>query len=126
MEVFTQRLEDEYNASVIVTPPSVPYKLKLRNIKKYSNVDTDNIITVSNPNEWPLEMDVEEQYEPMVRGTLIFPSEYLSAVTSLAAESRGQQNRIEYIDQTRIRMEYSFPLSEILTRFFDTLKRNSS
>ena len=67
MEVFTQRLEDEYSASVIVTPPSVPYKLKIRDTaKKYLDIiDDDNFITVSNPNDWPLFKDIEEYYEPI-------------------------------------------------------------
>ena len=62
MEVFTQRLEDEYDANVIVTPPSVPYKVKLKNVanKKYLDIvpDDNGYIVVSNPNHWPDQSDI--------------------------------------------------------------------
>ena len=62
-----------------------------------------------------------------VKGQLIFPSEYLSAVVSLCVEdARGLETHMEYIDNTRIRIEYIFPLAEILTKFFDTLKSVTS
>ena len=132
MEVFTQRLEDEYDANVVVTPPSVPYRIRLRkhclNSSKYSDrlMDDDGIITVNNPNEWPVETDCETFFEPMVKGTIIVPSEYLSDVTSLCAENRGIQVGIEYIDQLRIKLQVNFPLAEILVKFYDSLKSVSS
>ena len=123
MEVFTQRLEDEYNASVIVTPPSVPYKIKIKDYVAKSNrysktIETGNLITVNNPQEFPLASDIEEYMEPIVHGnahmvwnlneifkdrimyqcfqntfrflgTIIAPSEYLSDITKLASEFRG-------------------------------------
>ena len=67
MEVFTQRLEDEFDASVIVTPPSVPYKVKLRSgaYKKYLDAthDEEEYIVVSNPNDWPDQHDVSSTKE---------------------------------------------------------------
>lgn len=123
MEVFTQRLEDEYNASVIVTPPSVPYRIKLRSDSN-KNSEADDIV-VSNPNEWPKE-SCEAFFEPMVRGTIIIPEDYLTATTTICTEARGTQTAVEYIDQYRVRLEFLFPLAEILTKFFDNLKSVTS
>lgn len=132
MEVFTQRLEDEYDAAVIVTPPSVPYRIKIKETAKakYANaleeVNGELFITVSNPNDWPVTTDVLAYYEPMVKGTIIVPDEYLKGVTQLCNLHRGVQISIEQIDQTRVRLEFSFPLAEILTKFFDSLKSVTS
>ena len=78
MEVFTQRLEDEYAASVIVTPPSVPYKLKIKDDVAKSNrysttIESGNFITVNNPQDWPLVSDIEEYLEPIVHGNFELP-----------------------------------------------------
>ena len=78
MEVFTQRLEDEYDASVIVTPPSVPYKLKIKDDVAKSNrysttIESGNFITVNNPQDWPLVSDIEEYLEPIVHGNFELP-----------------------------------------------------
>ena len=79
MEVFTQRLEDEYDASVIVTPPSVPYKLKIKDDVAKSNrysttIESGNFITVNNPQDWPLVSDIEEYLEPIVHGNFEIPT----------------------------------------------------
>lgn len=131
MEVFTQRLEDEFDASVITTPPSVPYKLKLKKTSietgfLASKVDEEGFVIISNPNEWLEPNQVESYLEPMVKGQIILPQEYLSAVTTLSSKARGRQTSIEFIDQSRVRLEVTFPLAEILTNFFDNLKGATS
>ena len=132
MEVFAQRLEDEFDALVITTPPSVPYKLKLKKTSTIgqalaNRVDEQGFVTISNPNEWLTETNqVESYWEPMVKGQIILPHEYLSAVTTLSSGARGRQTMIEYIDQSRVRLEVTFPLAEILTNFFDSLKAATS
>ena len=131
MEVFTQRLEDEFDASVITTPPSVPYKLKLKKTSTEtgmlaSKVDEEGFVIISNPNEWLEPNQVESYLEPMVKGQIILPQEYLSAVTTLSSKARGRQTSIEFIDQSRVRLEVTFPLAEILTNFFDNLKGATS
>lgn len=127
MEVFTQRLEDEYSASVLLTPPSVPYKLVLTNVGAKKYACDQNCLDVSNPNDWPIQSsDIAKYLEPMVKGTVICPHDYMSDVYSLAMEARGRQTAMEFIDQTRIRLEFVLPLGEILTNFFDTLKSITS
>ena len=80
-------------------------------------------ITVNNPNDWPINNShIDSYYEPMVRGTVIVPQDYLTQTTSLCNDSRGIQTGVEYIDQHRIRLEFMFPLAEIITKFFDSLK----
>ncbi len=128
LEVFTQRLEDEYQASVLITPPTVPYRIKLNNVDKYPALkpDEDNLVTVNNPNEWPLESDCEAFYEPMVKGTIIVPEIYMPGVTGLVSDARGIQDSLVFIDQHRIRIEFTVPLAEVITKFFDRLKSVTS
>ena len=89
--------------------------------------DGKDVITVDNPNDWPEYTNhIHTYYEPMVKGTVIVPQDYLTSVVSLCTSCRGIQTGIEYIDQHRIRLEFNFPLAEILTTFFDSLKRVTS
>lgn len=124
MEVFTQRLEDEYDAQVVVTSPTVPYRIKIKPqlVKKY---DCETFM-VNNPANLPPNTDIDTYYEPMVKGTVICPHEYLSSVYSLATEARGIQTAMDYIDQHRVKLEFRLPLSEIVTTFFDRLKSVTS
>jgi len=124
MEVFSQRLEQEFNAEVIVTAPSVPYQLKIKgekNIKEHGNIKV-----VSNPCDWLEWTKVSEYLEPMVTATIITPVDYLSTIMELCNERRGEQIAIVNIDQTRLNMQYNFPLNEVATDFFDDLKSRSS
>lgn len=125
MDVFNQRLEQEFDASVIPTAPNVPYKVKIKgakNIKMYGGEE----ITILNPCLLPARDIITEFYEPMVYGTIISPSEYLSDVTSLCMERRGNILDQTYIDNTRIMFKAIFPLNEILIDFFDELKTITS
>ena len=74
----------------------------------------------------PLTVRVNLLPIPLIQGTIIVPGEYLTNVTNLCSSCRGVQTAIEYIDQQRIRLEYTFPLAEILTKFFHNLKRVTS
>ncbi|XP_023327660.1 translation factor GUF1, mitochondrial isoform X2 [Eurytemora carolleeae] len=124
MEVFSQRLEQEYEAEVLITAPSVPYRLIIKgegNKKKYGKE-----ITVSNPANWLERMNVEEYQEPIVHATMITPVEYLSPILELCNDRRGEQISILNLDQTRLNMQFIFPLNEIATDFFDELKSRSS
>lgn len=125
MDVFNQRLEQEFDASVIPTAPNVPYKVKIKgakNIKMYGGEE----ITILNPCLLPARDIITEFYEPIVYGTIISPSEYLSDVTSLCMERRGNILDQTYIDNTRIMFKAIFPLNEILIDFFDELKTITS
>ena len=121
MEVFTQRLEQEFNAQVVVTAPSVPYKIFLKNEKGSKKLNGQELL-VSNPSEWREKFEVSEYQEPMVLGTIISPTEYLSSVLEICHERRGEQRSIDNIDQTRLNIQFLFPLNEVVTNFFDELK----
>ncbi|KAK3728987.1 hypothetical protein QZH41_019414, partial [Actinostola sp. cb2023] len=147
MEVFKQRLEQEYDINVIITSPSVPYKGKIIAILKGQE---QKEITILNPLEWnvlnleikqfgkliisqvvlfsqlPGPSKVEEYCEPYVIGTIIFPQKYIGKVMTLCQNRRGEQHDVMYIDQNRVMLKYVLPLSEIITDFFDELKSLSS
>jgi len=125
MEVFTQRLEQEFNAQVVVTAPSVPYKIKMKN-EKGSKKRAGQEIMVSNPSEWEEKSEVSVYQEPMVLGTIISPAEYLSTILDVCHDRRGEQRSVENIDQTRLNIQFLFPLNEVVTNFFDELKSVTS
>ncbi|OZJ06882.1 hypothetical protein BZG36_00235 [Bifiguratus adelaidae] len=121
MDVFRQRLEQEYEANIIVTQPTVPYKV----IRKGGNVKY-----IRNPIEFPSLDDtsrsVAELQEPMVLATMVFPEEYLGSLMDLCGARRGEQVDYGYLDETRVLMKYRLPLAEVVTDFFDELKSRSS
>ncbi|CAG8498972.1 7231_t:CDS:10 [Acaulospora morrowiae] len=121
MDVFRQRLEEEYDASVIVTQPTVPYKIVYRDgTSKF----------VRNPSEFPeqneMSNNVVQLQEPMVMATIIVPNEYLGNVMDLCGAHRGEQIEYNSLDELRVMMRYALPLAEIVTDFHDELKSRSS
>ncbi|XP_052077454.1 translation factor Guf1, mitochondrial-like isoform X4 [Mytilus californianus] len=125
MDVFNQRLEQEYDASVIPTAPNVSYKVKIKgdkNIKFYGAEE----ITILNPCKLPDPNIIEAQYEPMVYSTIIVPVDYIGDINPLCMERRGEILDQSYIDDTRIMFKVIFPLNEILIDFYDELKSVSS
>ncbi|KZV92180.1 translation factor GUF1, mitochondrial [Exidia glandulosa HHB12029] len=124
MDVFRQRLEDEYDASVIITAPTVPYKL----------VYHDRTEFVSNPTDFPDINDprvrLNEVQEPMVTASIIVPSDYLGEMMELCTSHRAQDIDYRYLDSeyqsSRIMLTCRLPLGEIMTDFFDKLKSRSS
>ncbi|CAO3702790.1 unnamed protein product [Rhizopus stolonifer] len=121
MDVFRQRLENEYDANIIVTQPTVPYRVLNKNGESR---------LVRNPTEFP---DAEERtykvsklQEPMVLATLIFPDEYMGKLIELCGSRRGEQLEYVYVDESRVMMKYRIPLAEIVTDFYDELKSRSS
>ncbi|OCH88190.1 GTP-binding protein lepa [Obba rivulosa] len=124
MDVFRQRLEDEYDANVIITAPTVPYKV----------VYKDRIVTVSNPTEFPDVSDatcqVKEVQEPIVKASIIVPQEYLGEMMELCFSHRAEDLDHRYLDSSgssgRAILTCTLPLSEIVTDFFDQLKSRSS
>nr|XP_035944832.1 translation factor GUF1, mitochondrial isoform X2 [Halichoerus grypus] len=125
MEVFNQRLEQEYNASVILTTPTVPYKAVLSSaklIKEYREKE----ITIINPAQFPDKSKVTEYLEPVILGTIITPDEYTGKVMMLCQARRAVQKNMMYIDQNRVMLKYLFPLNEIVVDFYDSLKSLSS
>uniref|UniRef100_A0A5F8H2W4 GTP binding elongation factor GUF1 n=1 Tax=Monodelphis domestica TaxID=13616 RepID=A0A5F8H2W4_MONDO len=125
MEVFNQRLEQEYNASVILTTPTVPYKAVLSSaklIKEYREKE----ITIINPAQFPDKSKVTEYLEPVVLGTIITPDEYTGKIMTLCLARRAVQKNMVFIDQNRVMLKYLFPLNEIVVDFYDSLKSLSS
>ncbi|XP_024222257.1 translation factor GUF1 homolog, mitochondrial [Bombus impatiens] len=125
MEVFMQRLEQEYGTCSIVTTPSVTYKAKIfgkKNIKEYKT----DMISFNNPAKFPDTNIVEKLYEPMVLGSIIAPTEYVGTVLSLCFERRGVQQTAKDIGHNRTLFQFLLPLNEIIVDFHDTLKQATS
>ncbi|XP_072757177.1 translation factor GUF1 homolog, mitochondrial [Anoplolepis gracilipes] len=125
MEVFIQRLEQEYEAQPIVTAPAVTYKAKIfgsKNITKYQN----DIITFNNPAHFPDIQTISELYEPMIIATVITPVQYMSDIVSLCREKRGVEKLNKTIGNDRLMLQYIMPLSEVILDFHDSLKSISS
>ncbi|XP_068719487.1 translation factor GUF1 homolog, mitochondrial-like isoform X2 [Montipora capricornis] len=119
MDVFKQRLEQEYNASVIVTSPNVPYKVILAGKEEKE-------IEVLNPLELPEPSMVKLYMEPFVMGTIVFPEECMGKMLTLCESRRGEQQEVLYIDESRVMIKYLLPLSEVIVDFYDELKSQSS
>ncbi|XP_021359156.1 translation factor Guf1, mitochondrial-like isoform X2 [Mizuhopecten yessoensis] len=125
MDVFCQRLEQEFGTSVIITAPNVHYRVRIkgkRNIKLYG----DEIVDILNPCKLPDLNIIEELLEPMIMATIIIPDQYLTAVMSLCHERRGNPLEQTYLDQHRMVLKCIFPLNEVLIDFFDELKSITS
>ncbi|CAL8358339.1 unnamed protein product [Merluccius merluccius] len=116
MEVFNQRLEQEYNANVVVTAPTVPYKAE----------HGSEEITIVNPAQFPDRSVVSQYLEPMVNGTILAPDSYIGKIMTLCLNRRATQENMVYIDDHRVMMKYIFPLNEIVVDFYDLLKSMSS
>ncbi|KKQ49340.1 MAG: Elongation factor 4, partial [candidate division TM6 bacterium GW2011_GWF2_38_10] len=117
MDVFRQRLEQEYNASIITTSPTVLYRVKL--------TDGSELV-VENPSKFPERVMIEEVLEPMVNATIITPKEYLGNMIKLCEERRGEQLDMTFLEEDRIVLRYRLPLNEIITDFYDRLKSQSA
>ncbi len=117
MDVFKQRLEQEYNVNIIVTSPTVLYKVLLTNGEEE---------VVENPSKFPEVTKIETVFEPTVLATLIMPKEYLGNIMKLCQDRRGVQQEMTFLDEERIVLRYKLPLNEIITDFYDKLKSMSA
>ncbi|CAH1403214.1 unnamed protein product [Nezara viridula] len=125
LEVFSQRLEQEYGAHAILTTPNVTYKVVIKGSKNISALGGSEL-HISNPATFPDPNIITEMYEPIVKATIITPDTYLGSVLSLCMERRGQQETAVNIDNSRVLLKFTFPLSEIIVDFHDRLKSVSS
>ena len=116
MEIIQERLEREFNLSLIATAPSVIYDVYLK---------TGEMIKIQNPYELPSTGDIERIEEPMVDATIICPEDYVGAVMELCQQRRGEYRTMEYPTDGRCSIQYYIPLGEIITDFFDQLKSRS-
>jgi len=113
MEIVQERLEREYDLQLIATAPGVGYQVKTRDGK---------ITEVQNPAELPPLEWVEEISEPWIRISIFTPAEYIGPIMELATRRRGEFERMEYLDERRVLLNYLVPLSEIMVDFYDRLK----
>ena len=113
MDIVQERLEREYNLNLILTAPSVIYKVHL----------TDgSVIDLDNPSKMPEASRIAFIEEPYVKASIMTPKEYVGPIMELCQEKRGIYENLEYFDDTRMIMTYELPLSEIVYNFFDKLK----
>ncbi|MCL2271699.1 MAG: translation elongation factor 4 [Treponema sp.] len=112
LEVIQERLEREFNQSVIFTAPSVKYMVRIGGEEKM----------IDNPVDYPDEGRIESAQEPYIRASVITPSDYLGNIMTLCMEKRGVQTNMTYLDEKRVEMIYDMPLSEVLFDFYDRLK----
>ena len=113
MEVVKERLEREFGLDLIATAPSVVYHVYLNN---------GEMINVQNPSELPEVNHIDRIEEPYVKATVITPSEYLGNIMNLLVSKRGIQNKMTYLNEERVMLEYEIPMNEIVVDFYDTLK----
>lgn len=113
MEIIQERIEREFNLDIITTAPSVIYKVAKTNGEKFD---------ITNPTNLPLETEIEYMEEPVVKASIIAPTEYVGTVMELCQERRGTYIDLQYMEETRAIINYEIPLNEIVYDFFDTLK----
>lgn len=113
MEITQERLEREYDQTIITTVPNVEYKVLTRN---------NEIILVDNPSQMPLLGDVEYVEEPYIKAQIISPAEFVGNIMKLANDRRGVFIATNYLDVNKVDMQFEFPLSEIIFDFHDKLK----
>ena len=113
MDVIKERLEREYNLSLITTAPNVIYEVFRTN---------GEVEMVDNPSLFPDPTVIDHVEEPYVNATIIVPKDYVGAVMELSQEKRGEYDNMTYLDDTRVMIHYALPLSEIIFDYFDRLK----
>ncbi|EQB88263.1 GTP-binding protein LepA [Clostridium punense] len=113
MEIIQERIEREFNLDIITTAPSVIYKV----------MKTDGeLLEITNPTNLPEPTEISHMEEPMVKASIITPSDYVGAVMELCQEKRGIFIDMQYLEETRVVINYDMPLNEIVYDFFDALK----
>jgi GTP-binding protein LepA len=113
MEIIQERLEREYKISIINTVPNVVYHVHLNN---------GEMLEIDNPTKLPPPGDIDFIEEPFINAQIITPSDYIGNIMKLARDRRGVFVNTEYLDTTRVDMNFKFPLAEVIFDFFDKLK----
>ncbi|OLE36389.1 MAG: elongation factor 4 [Candidatus Rokubacteria bacterium 13_1_20CM_2_70_7] len=112
MEIVQERLEREFNLSLIVTAPSVRYKVV---------TTAGEVQEIDNPSKLPTPDRIERLEEPYVRSSIFAPTEFMTAIYKLAQDKRGEHRSLEYVGRG-VRIQFDFPLAEIVIDFYDKLK----
>ncbi|WP_435970086.1 translation elongation factor 4 [Streptomyces sp. Qhu_M48] len=112
LDVIRERLEREFGLDLIATAPNVVYRVVMEDGSEH---------TVTNPSEFP-EGKINDVYEPVVRATILAPSEFIGAIMELCQTRRGTLIGMDYLSEDRVEIRYTLPLAEIVFDFFDQLK----
>ncbi|WP_406215889.1 translation elongation factor 4 [Streptomyces canus] len=112
LDVIRERLEREFGLDLIATAPNVVYRVVMEDGTEH---------TVTNPSEFP-EGKIDEVYEPVVRATILAPSEFIGSIMELCQTRRGTLLGMDYLSEDRVEIRYTLPLAEIVFDFFDQLK----
>ena len=122
MDIVRERLEREFNLTLLITAPSVAYQIVKRN---------GEVVTLDNPADFPDPTQIEEAREPWVNVTIVAPVKYIGAIMQLNSECNGEQHKLEYLSKDsqlshqtwgQVLMEFGLPLSAILVNYYDQLK----
>ena len=113
LDIITERIEREFNISIIATAPSVVYEI---------TTTGGRVIYVDNPSEFPPKVNISLIKEPYIYTNIYVPNEYIGSIMELCQEKRGTYVSTDYIDTSRVNIHYEIPLSEIVYDFFDKLK----
>ena len=113
LEVIQERIEREFDLSIVFTSPSVRYTVHMKD---------GEVLHIDNPLEYPDPMRVDWAEEPYIQANIITPTEYVGPIITLCLEKRGVQTQMNYLDTKRVELIYEMPLSEVLFDFYDRLK----
>src|SRR2546425_378990 len=116
MEIVQERLEREFDLSLIVTAPSVQYRIL---------TTAGDVLDIDNPSKLPTPDRIEQMEEPYVKSSVYVPTEFMTTIYKLAQEKRGEHKSLEYLGK-RVHIRFDFPLSEIVVDFYDKLKSISN
>jgi len=116
LEVVQERLEREYDQAIILTAPSVRYKLKLH---------SGETVFIDNPADYPDPAKIESAEEPYIKAQIITPLAYIGNLITLCMNKRGTQSSFTYLDEKRVELCFEMPLAEVLFDFYDKLKSTS-
>ena len=113
LDIVQERLEREYDLSIILSVPSVQYRFTLKD---------GSVVMIDNPAHYPDPMSIEKSEEPYIKATLLMPERYLGAAMKLCMERRGVNSRLNYLSPGRVELIYEMPLAEVLFDFYDQFK----
>ncbi len=113
LEVVQERIEREFDLSIVFTSPSVRYHVYMKN---------GEVLNIDNPLEYPDVTRIERAEEPYIQANIITPTQYVGPIISLCLEKRGVQTNMNYLDEKRVELVYQMPLAEVLFDFYDRLK----
>ncbi len=113
LEVIQERIEREFDLSIVFTSPSVRYIVHMKN---------GETLYIDNPLEYPEVMRIDYSEEPYIQANIITPTQFVGPIISLCLEKRGVQTSMNYLDEKRVELVYEMPLAEVLFDFYDRLK----